>query len=194
MDIVELILVHIHAYAENILHYFFSKGKYVSVHAYIAGQVELRFGDRDVRNNSYILRGDIPGDDYYVNTLLCASDTTNPATRQWYDRDGDALGTTQPSNGAYQAIDSVSGGVLLYIAGNIDTGLHYCRISDSSGNIQTLYAGLYTSSGSGQSGRANGENMCGTPARATQLTALQLCLTCQVRNIGIKLVSLFFTQ
>ena len=157
------------------------------VHAYITG---LRFGDRDVRNNSYILRGDIPHGSDDVNGLLCASDTTNPATRQWYDRDGDTLGTTEPSNGAYQAIDSASGGVLLYTAGNIDTGLHYCRISDSSGNIQTLYAGLYTT----QSGGANGENMCGTPARATQLTALQLCLTCQVRSIGKKLVSLFFTQ
>ena len=165
---------------------------YVSVHAYIAGQAELRFGDRVVRNNSYIRRGDIPGSaEETVNALLCASDTTNPTTRQWYDRDGDALGTTEPSHGAYQAIDSASGGVLLYTAGIIDTGLHYCRISDSSGNIQTLYAGLYSGSISEQ---ANGENMCGTPARATQLTALQLCLTCQVRNIGIKLVSLFFTQ
>ena len=194
MDIVELILVHIHVYAKS-LHNFFSKGKYMSVHAYIAGQVELRFGDRVVRNNSFILRGDIPGSaDSTVNTLLCASDTTNPTTRQWYDRDGDALGTTDPSNGAYQAIDSASGGVLLYTAGNIDTGLHYCGISDSSGNIQTLYAGLYTNANFEQSGRANGENMCGTPARATQLTALQLCLTCQVRSIGIKLVSLFLTQ
>ena len=156
MDIVELILVHIHVYAENFLHNFFSKVKYVSVHAYIAGQAELRFGDRVVRNNSYILRGDIPGGPEVVNTLLCASDTTNPATRQWYDRDGDALGTVVPSNGAYQAIDSASGGVLLYTAGTIDTGLHYCRISDSSGNMQTLYVGLYTSA----SGKANGENMC----------------------------------
>ena len=129
---------------------------YVSVHAYIAGQ-ELRFGDRVVRNNSFILRGDIPSSaEESVNGLFCASDTTNPATRQWYDRDGDALGTTDPSNGAYQAIDSASGGVLLYVVGYIETGLHYCRISDSSGNIQTLYAGLYT----GQSGRANGENVC----------------------------------
>ena len=134
-----------------------------------AGQVQLRFGDRDVRNNSYILRGDIPYAPGGVNGLLCASDATNPATRQWYDRDGDALGTVDPSNGAYQAIDSASGGVLLYTAGTIDTGLHYCRISDSSGNIQTLYAGLYTGSSFEQSGRANGENMCGTPARATQL-------------------------
>ena len=158
---------------------------YVSVHAYIAGQ-ELRFGDRVVRNNSFILRGDIPGGPGGVNTLLCASDTTNPTTRQWYDRDGYALGTTKPTNGVYQAIDSASGGVLLYTAGGIGIGLHYCRISDSSGSIQTLYVGLYTAG----SGRANGENMCGTPARATQLTALQLCLRCQVRNIGIKLVSL----
>ena len=163
---------------------------HVSVHAYIAGQEELRFGDRDVRNNSYIRRGDIPHAPGGVNGLLCASDTTNPATRQWYDRDGDALGTTAPYDGAYQANDSASGGLLLYVLGYIDTGLHYCRISDSSGNIQTLYAGLYT----GGSGGANGENMCGTPARATQLTALQLCLTCQVRSIGIKLVSLFLTQ
>ena len=174
--------------------FFLSKVMYVSVHAYIAGQ-ELRFGDRVVRNNSYIRRGDIPGSaEETVNALLCASDTTNPTTRQWYDRDGDALGTTAPSNGVYQAIDSASGGLLLYPAGGIDTGLHYCRISDSSGNIQTLYAGLYMPSAFEQSGRANGENMCGTPARATQLTALQLCLTCQVRSIGIKLVSLFFTQ
>ena len=89
----------------------------MSVHAYIAGQ-ELRFGGRDVRNNSYIRRGDISnsaGDS--VNALLCASDTTNPTTRLWYDRDGAALGTTAPSNGAYQAIDSASGGVLLYIFG-----------------------------------------------------------------------------
>ena len=157
MDIVELILVHIHVYAEKFLHNFFSKVKYVSVHAYIAGQAELRFGDRVVRNNSYIRRAAGPG---VVNGLLCASDTTNPTTRQWYDRDGDALGTIEPSDGAYQAIDSASGGVLLYTAGDIDTGLHYCRISDSSGNIQTLYVGLYTGSGSGQSGRANGENMC----------------------------------
>ena len=129
---------------------------------HIAGQVELRFGDRVVRNNSYIRRGDIPTGPGGVNGLLCASDATNPATRQWYDRDGDALGTTVPSNGAYQAIDSASGGVLLYIAGIIDTGLHYCRISDSSGNIQTLYAGLYTGTTHEQSGRANGEKMCGT--------------------------------
>ena len=142
------------------LHNFFSKGKYVPVHAYITGQVELRFGDRVVRNNSYIRRGDIPHGSDDVNGLLCASDTTNPATRQWYDRDGDALGTTDPSNGAYQAIDSASGGVLLHVVGNIDTGLHYCRISDSSGNIHTLYAGLYTGSTTNeQSGRAIGENM-----------------------------------
>ena len=122
---------------------------------------ELRFGDRVVRNNSYILRGDIPHDSGDVNGLLCASDTTNPATRQWYDRDGDALGTTDPSNGAYQANDSTSGGVLLYVAGNIGVGLHYCRISDSSGNNQTLYAGLYTGKNYEQSGRANGEyNVC----------------------------------
>ena len=143
-----------------------------------------------MRNNSYIRRGDIPPGPGGVNGLLCASDTANPTTRQWYDRDGDALGTTDPTNGAYQAIDSASGGVLLYISGIIGTGLHYCRISDSSGNTQTLYAGLYTSG----SGKANGENMCGTPARATQLTALQLCLTCQVRNIGIKQVSIIYTM
>ena len=122
-----------------------------------AETAELRFGDRVVRNNSYIRRGDIPGGPGGVNGLLCASDTTNPATRQWYDTYyGDALGTTPPSNGAYQAIDSASGGVLLYVAGSIDTGLHYCRIYDSSGNVQTLYAGLYTNSASEQSGRANG--------------------------------------
>ena len=150
----------------------------MSVHAYIAGQ-ELRFGDRDVRNNSYIIRGDIPGSaEESVNTLLCASDTTNPSTRQWYDRDGDALGTTNPTHGVYQAIDSASGGVLLYTAGTVEIGLRYCRISDSSGNTQTLYAGLYT----GISFGANGENMCGTPARATQLTALQLCLTCKLET------------
>ena len=121
---------------------------------------ELRFGDRVVRNNSYIRRGDIPhGSDTTVSALLCASNTTNPTTRQWYDRDGDALGTTDPTNGVYQAIDSASGGVLLYVAGTIGVGLHYCRISDSSGNIQTLYAGLYTSAKSEQSGRANGEYM-----------------------------------
>ena len=148
--------MHIHVYAENFLHNFFSKVKYVSVHAYIAGQAELRFGYLVVRNNSYIRRGDIPGGPGGVNGLLCASDTTTPTTRQWYDRDGDALGTIEPSNGVYQAIDSASGGVLLYTAGTIDTGLHYCRISDSSGNIQTLYAGLYT----GLNGKANGENMC----------------------------------
>ena len=145
---------------------------YVPVHAYIAGQAELRFGDRVVRNNSYIRTGDIPGGPGGVNTLLCASDATNPTTRQWYDRAGDTLGTTAPSNGAYQAIDSASGGVLLYKVGNQDiagTGLHCCRISDSSGNTQTLYAGLYTGTTFEQSGRANGENMCGTPVRATQL-------------------------
>ena len=121
---------------------------------------ELRFGDRVVRNNSYIRRGDIPGSaEESVNALLCASDTTNPTTRQWYDRDGDALGTTDPTHGVYQAIDSASGGVLLYTAGTIGVGLHYCRISDSSGNIQTLYAGLYTRATSEQSGRANGEYM-----------------------------------
>ena len=124
-----------------------------------AETAELRFGDRDVSNNSYILRGDIPGGPGGVNGLLCASDTTNPATRQWYDRDGVALGTTAPSNGAYQSIDSASGGVLLYVVGNQDTagaGLHYCRISNSSGNVQTLYAGLYTGTTFEQSGRANG--------------------------------------
>ena len=143
------------------------------LHACITALAELRFGDRVVRNNSYILAGDIPhGADASVNGLLCASDTTNPTTRQWYDRDGNALLTTEPSNGAYQAIDSASGGVLLYRVGNQDTagaGLHYCRISDSSGDIHTLYAGLYSGTGFEQSGRANGENMCGTPARATQL-------------------------
>ena len=116
---------------------------------------ELRFGDRVVRNNSYVLRGDIPGGPGGVNGLLCASDTTNPTTRQWYDRDGDALGTTNPTNGVYQAIDSASGGVLLYTAATVDTGLYYCRISDSSGNNQTLYAGLYTT----LSGGANGEKL-----------------------------------
>ena len=118
---------------------------------------ELRFGDRVVRNNSYILRGDIPGSaKESVNALLCASDATNPTTRQWYDRDGDALGTTDPTHGVYQANDSASGGVLLYTAGSIDTGLHYCRISDSSDNIQTLYAGLYTID---TTSGANGEYM-----------------------------------
>ena len=142
---------------------------YVPFDACIAGQAELRFGDRVVRNNSYILAGDIPGSaEESVNALLCASDTTNPATRQWYDRDGDALGDAVLSDddddtvhGTYQAIDSASGGVLLYRVGNQEAagaGLHYCRISDSSGNIQTLNAGLYTIYIFYiQSGRANGK-------------------------------------
>ena len=117
-----------------------------------------------MRNNSYIRAGDIPADDATVNALLCASDTTNPTTRQWYDRNGDALGDTVLANdgsdhGAYQA--NTSGGVLLYRVGSQDTagaGLHYCRISDSSGNNQTLYAGIYTGTTFEQSGRANGEN------------------------------------
>ena len=120
-----------------------------------AETAELRFGDRVVKNNSYIRRVDIPSSSGSVNGLLCASDTTNPTIRQWYDRNG-----TGPSNGAYQTIDSASGGVLLYNFGNIGTagaGLHYCRISDSSGNIQTQYIGLYsTSTTFEQSGRANG--------------------------------------
>ena len=127
--------------------------------AVVSCQAELRFGDRVVRNNSYVLRGDIPGDPGDVNALLCASDTTNPTTRQWYDRDGDALGTTKPTNGVYQAINITSGGLLLYTAGTIDTGLHYCMISDSSGNTQTLYVGLYTNSPFERSGRANGEKL-----------------------------------
>ena len=122
-------------------------------------QVGLRFGDRVVLNNSYVQRGDIPGGPGGVNGLLCVTDATNPATRQWYDRAGAELVTTAPSNGVYQAIDSASGGVLLYVAGTIDTGLHYCMISDSSGNNQTLYAGLYTASAMERSGRANGEKL-----------------------------------
>ena len=115
-----------------------------------------------MRNNSYIRGGDIPSGAGDFNTLLCVSDSTDPTTRQWYDRDGDALGTTAPSSGAHQANDSASGGVLLYTVGSQDTvgaGLHYCRISDSSGNIQTLYAGLYTKITFEQSGRANGKNI-----------------------------------
>ena len=116
-----------------------------------------------MRNNSYILAGDIPAGAGGVNTLLCASDTTNPTTRQWYVRAGDPLGDTVLANdgsvhGAYQV--TTSEGVLLYRVGSQDVtgaGLHYCRISDSSGNIQTLYAGLYTGSNFEQSGRANGE-------------------------------------
>ena len=132
--------------------------------AVVSCQVELKFGDRVVRNNSYIRAGDIPGSaEETVNALLCASDTTNPTTRQWYDRDGTALGDTVPlsGDGTYQVI--TSGGVLLYRVGIQDragAGLHYCRISDSSGNIHTLYAGIYTDSTAvEQSGRANGEKL-----------------------------------
>ena len=132
---------------------------------------ELGFGDHVVRNNSFFKASNIPAYSGDVpdgatgpvnNTLLCASDTTNSTTRQWYDKYGVALGTAKPSLGVYQANDSDSGGVLLYSVGDIDrvngAGLHYCRISDSSGNIQTLYVGLYTLSGSGLNGATIGKN------------------------------------
>ena len=93
---------------------------------------------------------------------MCASDTTNPTTRQWYKPNGDPVGTTPPNDGTYQS--DTDGGVLLYRVGSLHrdiVGVYYCIISDSSGNNHTLYAGVYTADDdtATASGRANGESM-----------------------------------
>ena len=119
-------------------------------------EVQLRFCNREVANNSYIRSGNIPADG-----LLCASDTTNPTTRQWYKPNGDPVGTTPPYHGTYHS--DTDEGVLLYRVRDVDkdiAGVYYCIISDSSGNTHTLYAGLYTGkTGNTASGRANGMNL-----------------------------------
>ena len=93
---------------------------------------------------------------------MCASDTINPTTRQWYKPNGSAVGTTPPEHGTYQS--DTDGGVLLYRRGNLEkdiTGVYYCIISDSSGTNHTFYAGLYTAEDdtATASGRANGESV-----------------------------------
>ena len=114
----------------------------------------MRFGEQVVANNSYVRAGNIRGDG-----LLCASDTTNSTTRQWYKPNGDPVGTTPPVHGTYQ--NDTDGGVLLYRNGNLNNdiaGVYYCIISDSSGTNHTLYVGLYTGrTDNTTSGRANGE-------------------------------------
>ena len=124
------------------------------------GGIEMRFGDQVIANNSYVRSGNIPVDASKGDGLLCASDTTNPTTRQWYKPNGDPVGTTPPEHGAYQS--DTDGGVLLYRRGNLDNdiaGVYYCIISDSSGNEHTFYVGLYTgrTGNTTASGRANGE-------------------------------------
>ena len=115
-----------------------------------------------MRNNSYILSGDIPDYPGGANALLCASDTTNPTTRHWYKPNG------VPLPGMYGDIDHgtyeqyTDGGVLLYRRGNLEksiAGVYYCIISNSSGTNHTLYAGLYTANDNTytRSGRANGK-------------------------------------
>ena len=116
----------------------------------------MRLGDQVVANNSYVRSGNIvPRGD----GMLCASDTTNPTTRQWYKPNGDPVGTTPPDHGTYQS--DTDGGVLLYSRGNLNNdiaGVYYCIISDSSGDEHTFYVGLYTSrTDNTTSGRANGE-------------------------------------
>ena len=109
-------------------------------------------------NNSYVRAGQISN-----TQLLCASNTTNPTTRQWYKPNGDPVGTTPPArHGTYQ--NHTDGGVLLYSRGSLDrdiAGVYYCIISDSSGTNHTLYVGLYTSRNNTDiaSGRANGRCM-----------------------------------
>ena len=122
----------------------------------------LQFGDRNVRNNSYVLGGDIPDYAGGANALLCASDTTNPTTRHWYKPNGAPLPKElmYGDHGTYEQY--TDGGVLLYRRGNLEksiTGVYYCKISDKSGNIHILYAGLYTANDntSTTSGRANGK-------------------------------------
>ena len=124
----------------------------------VFSEVQLRFGSIEVADNSYVRGGNIPNDASKGNGLLCASDTTNPTTRQWFKPNGSAVGTTPPAHGTYQS--DTDGGVLLYRRGNLDkdiVGVYYCIISDSSGTNHTLYAGLYTDrTGTTASGRANG--------------------------------------
>ena len=125
--------------------------------------VQLRFGNMEIANNSYVRAGNIPPDAREEGDgLLCASDTTNPTTRQWYKPNGDPVGTTPPAHGTYQ--NDTDGGVLLYRVGNLVrdiAGVYYCIISDSSGTNHTLYAGVYTTNDDTAivSGRANGESM-----------------------------------
>ena len=125
----------------------------------VFAEVQLRFGSIEVANNSYVRGGNIPADASKGDGLLCASDTTNPTTRQWFKPNGSAVGTTPPAHGTYQ--NDTDGGVLLYRVGDVDkdiAGVYYCIISDSSGNEHTLYVGLYTGKTSGASGKANGMN------------------------------------
>ena len=123
------------------------------------GGIAMRFGDQVVANNSYVRGGNIPADASKGDGLLCASNTTNPTTRQWYKPNGDPVGTTPPDHGTYQ--NDTDGGVLLYRMRDLDrdiAGVYYCIISDSSGTNHTLYAGLYTGrNGTTISGRANSE-------------------------------------
>ena len=123
--------------------------------------MSLHLGEQSIANNSYVRAGNIPPDASRGDGLLCASDTTNPTTRQWYKPNGDPVGTTPPArHGTYQS--DTDGGVLLYRRGNLEkdiAGVYYCIISDSSGNTHTLYAGLYTAEDNTTtaSGRANGK-------------------------------------
>ena len=96
---------------------------------------------------------------------MCASDTINPTTRQWYKPNGDPVGTTPPDYGTYQS--NTSQGVVMYRRGNLDqdiVGMYYCNISDLAGKTHILYVGLYTKSTDSTtvSGRANGNtlNIC----------------------------------
>ena len=123
--------------------------------------MSLHFGEKSIANNSYVRAGNIRPDASRGDGLLCASDTTNPTTRQWYKPNGDPLGATPPGHGTYQS--DTDGGVLLYRVGDLDkdiAGVYYCIISDSSGNEHTFYVGLYTGrTGTTASGRANGKTL-----------------------------------
>ena len=142
----------------------------------VSAEVQLRFGSMEVANNSYVRAGHIPSDANGGDGLLCASDTTNPTTRQWYNPNGSAVGTTPPTIGTYQS--DTDGGVLLYRRGNLErdiTGMYYCIISNSSGNSHTLYAGLYTTEGDTAtvSGRANGRQHALTHVIVFKCTYMQ---------------------
>ena len=126
------------------------------------GTVQLEFGTITIANNSYVRAGNIPSDASTGDGLLCASDTIDPITRQWYKPNGAPVGTTPPDHGTYQS--DTDGGVLLYRRGNLDrdiSGMYYCIISDSSEATHTFYAGVYTAEDdtATASGRANGESM-----------------------------------
>ena len=140
---------------ENFYHYNESKNLVVFA------EVQLIFGSTttEVANNSYVRAGNIPRPD----GLLCASNTTNPTTRQWYRPNEVPVGTTSPTHGTYQS--DTAGGVILHRVGDLDkdiVGVYYCNISDSSENTHTLYVGLYTGETAGSSttsGRANGMDL-----------------------------------